>query len=69
MNISFTGPLGKGSSGKSFGSRPSRGGDQVQKLIEDIAKVKKVGVAGGSVVYSFMSRPVQPLQKRIHPVF
>jgi hypothetical protein len=50
-------------------TRPSRGGDQVQKLIEDIAKVKKVGVTGGSVVYSFMSCPVQPLQKRIHPVF
>ena len=40
--------------------------DQIQKLREAIARLKKVGVTGGSVVYSFISHRVQCLQKRAH---
>jgi hypothetical protein len=45
---------------------PSRGRDQVQKLCAGIAKLKKAGVTGGTVVYSFNDHRVQPLQKRAH---
>ena len=41
----------------------------MQKLLGDIAKLKKIGVTGDSVVYSFMCRRIPPLQKRVHPGF
>lgn len=48
---------------------PSPRGDQVQKLLGDIAKLKKAGVTRGSVVYNFMQHRLKPLQKRVHPSF
>jgi hypothetical protein len=44
-------------------------GDQVTCLLEALAKLKKNGVTGDHVVYSFLSRRLQPLQHRIHPAF
>ena len=54
---------------KGLRSSPRPGGDQVIKLLGDIAKMKGQGVTGGSVVYSWMHCQVQPLQKREHPGF
>jgi hypothetical protein len=48
---------------------PSPGRDQVQKLRVAIAKFKKKGVTGGTVVCSYISRRVQPLQRRVNPGF
>ena len=39
------------------------GGEQVDKLLGDIATLKDSGVTSGSVVYSCMNRRVKPLQK------
>ena len=47
----------------------SPGGSQVQKLCAALAKLKKKGVTGGTVVYSFLGHRVQPLQRRVHPGF
>ena len=46
---------------------PSPGGDQVQKLREAIARLKKIGVTGASVVYSYTGRRVQPSAKESTP--
>jgi len=50
-------------------TNPGPDGDQVMKLLGNITKLKKLGVTGGSVVYSWMYRRIQPLQKWIHPGF
>ena len=47
----------------------SPGGSQVDKLRSALAKLKNKGVTRGKVVYSFLGRRVQPLQRRIHPGF
>ena len=46
---------------------PSPSGDQVHMLRAAIDKLKKVGVTGGTVVYSFNGRRVQPFKNRAHP--
>ena len=45
------------------------GGGQVTCLLEALAKLKKNGVTGDHVVFSFLSRRVQPLQHLTHPAF
>ena len=45
------------------------GGGQVTTLLGALARLKKNGVTGDTVVYSFLSRRVQPLQRRLHPGF
>ena len=45
------------------------GGGQVTCLLDALAKLKKKGVTGNHVVFSFVSRRVQPLQHRKHPAF
>ena len=45
------------------------GGSQVSKLRGALEKLKKKGVTRDSVVCSFQSRRVQPLQRRLHPGF
>ena len=45
------------------------GGEQVDKLLGDIATLKDSGVTSGSVVYSCMNRRVKPLQKWENPGF
>lgn len=47
----------------------SPGGSQVSKLRGALEKLKKKGVNRDSVVYSFLSHRVQPLQRRLHPGF
>ena len=44
-------------------------GSQVEKLHAALAKWKNKGVTEGMVVYSFLGRRVQPLQRRVHPGF
>ena len=43
------------------------GGEQVSKLLDDIAVLKDCGVTSGSILYSWMNRRVQPLQKLENP--
>jgi hypothetical protein len=50
-------------------SNAGPGGQQVEELLERIQTLKDAGVTGGSVVFSWMYRRVQPLQKRAHPGF
>ena len=45
------------------------GGGQVITLLEALARLKKNGVTGDHVVYTFLSHRVQPLQYRTHPAF
>ena len=45
------------------------GGKQVDTLLSALARLKKNGVTGDHVVFSFVSRRVQPLQHRTHPAF
>jgi len=45
------------------------GGQQVECLLRVIAQVKNKGVIGDHVVFSFVSRRIQPLQHRQHPSF
>jgi hypothetical protein len=45
------------------------GGKQVECILGAIAKFKNKGVTGDHVVFSFVSRRVQPLQRRKHPAF
>jgi hypothetical protein len=47
------------------------GGSQVDKLCGTLERLKKRGVTGGrgTIVYSFLGRRVQLLQRRIHPGF
>jgi len=45
------------------------GGGQVTCLLEALAKLKKNGVTGDHVVFSFLSRRLQPLQHQTHPAF
>jgi len=47
----------------------SPGGSQVDKLRSALAKLKNKGVTRWKVVYSFLGRRVQPLQRRIHTGF
>jgi len=44
-------------------SEAGPGGVQINKLLDDIDVLKDCGVIGGSIVYSWMNRQVQPLQK------
>ena len=44
-------------------------GQQVECLLRVIAQVKNKGVTGDHVVFSFVSRRIQPLQHRQHPSF
>ena len=44
-------------------------GKQVEAILRVIATVKNKGVTGDHVVFSFVSRRVQPLQLRKHPAF
>ena len=44
-------------------------GSQVQKLRGALERLKKIGVTGDSVVYSFLGRRIQPLQRRVNPGF
>src|SRR6185312_15615725 len=45
------------------------GGKQVEAILRAIAVVKKKGVTGDHVVFSFIGRRTQPLQLRQHPAF
>ena len=45
------------------------GGKQVESILRVIATVKNKGVTGDHVVFSFISRRVQPLQLRKLPTF
>jgi len=45
------------------------GGRQVEIILRVIATIKSKGVTGDHVVYSFVSRRVQPLQLQKHPAF
>ena len=45
------------------------GGKQVEAILLAIAIVKKKGVTGDHVVFSFIGRRTQPLQLRQHPAF
>ena len=45
------------------------GGKQIEAILRVIATVKNKGVTGDHVVFSFVSRRVQPLQLRKHPSF
>ena len=45
------------------------GGQQVECLRRVIAQVKNKGVTGDHMVFSFVSRRIQPLQHRQHPSF
>jgi len=45
------------------------GGKQVEAILRAIAIVKKKGVTGDHVVFSFISHRTQPLQLRKHPAF
>ena len=45
------------------------GGKQVEIILRVIAIIKNKGVTGGHVVFSFISRRMQPLQLRKHPAF
>jgi len=45
------------------------GGEEVNCFLRAIAHLKNKGVTGDHVVYSFVSRRVQPLQHQKHPVF
>ena len=43
--------------------------DQVEELLERIAKRQREGVTGATIVSSWLRRQVQPLQSRIHSGF
>jgi len=43
--------------------------DQVEELLERIAKRRREGVTGAIVVSSWLRRQIQPLQSRIHSGF
>ena len=45
------------------------GGKQVEAILRAIAIIKKKGVTGDHVVFSFIGRWTQPLQLRKHPAF
>ena len=45
------------------------GSEQVDCIMKAIAHLKNKGVTGDHVVFSFVSRRVQPLQLRKHPAF
>ena len=45
------------------------GGGQVTCLLDALAKLKKKGITGDHVVFSFASRQLQPLQHRKHSAF
>ena len=45
------------------------GGKQVECILRAIAKFKDKGVTSDHVVFSFISRRIQPLQRRKHPAF
>ena len=45
------------------------GGSQVDKMQGALEKLKKRGVTREIVVYSFLGRRVQPLQRQVHPGF
>ena len=50
-------------------SNKGPGGRQVEIILSVIATIKGKGVTGDHVVYSFVSRRVQPLQLRKHSAF
>lgn len=45
------------------------GGSQVECILGTIAKFKDKGITSNHVVFSFVSRRIQPLQRRKHPAF
>ena len=45
------------------------GGKQVECILGAIAKFKDKGVTGDHIVFSFISRRIQPLQHQKHPAF
>ena len=45
------------------------GGEQVECILDAIAKFKNKGVTGDHVVFSFVSRRIQPLQHQKNPAF
>ena len=45
------------------------GGKQVECILRAIANWKNKGITGDHVVFSFVSRRIQPLQHRKHPAF
>ena len=45
------------------------GGGQVTCLLNALATLKKKGITGNHVVFFFVSRRIQHLQRRKHPVF
>ena len=45
------------------------GGKQVECILRAISNFKNKGVTGDHVVFSFVSRWIQPLQHRKHPAF
>ena len=45
------------------------GGKQVECILRAIANFKNKGVTGDHVVFSFVSRRIQPLQHQKHPAF
>ena len=50
-------------------SSAAPGGKQVECILRAIANFKNKGVTGDHVVFSFVSRRIQPLQRRKHPAF
>ena len=48
---------------------PAGNADQVGELLRRIAKRRREGVTGATVVSSWLRRQVQPLQSRIHSGF
>ena len=46
---------------------PTQEGTRLKKLCGALERLKKKGVTGDAVVYSFLGRRVQPLQRRVHP--
>ena len=45
------------------------GGKQVECILGAIANFKDKGVTGDHIVFSFISRRIQPLQHQKHPTF
>ena len=70
----FESPLSERTAGapqvqESWSSRGPGGGKQVETILRAIAIIKKKGVIGDHVVFSFIDRQTQPLQLRKHPAF
>ena len=48
---------------------PTGNADQVGELLKRIARLRREGVTGATVISSWLRRQIQPLQCRTHPGF